>query len=184
MKKKITIVSIVALVCALTMVLSGCWFFVAPFDKLVTSLKKNGRYDEANGTYTVSEYDIEYDSTSRIIYNESEADKVTLVYEANGDVTKVFITKEQSNYKWEHNDSDYGLFTGNINIEYRTNEPEFFEFDAFDIGVEDFELVDQVKQLMRYAIEICILDLELYLEDNTFNTDVTDFGIHLIIEDV
>lgn len=183
MKKKITIVSVIALVCALSMALSGCFFTATPFDKLVTSITKNGRFDETNGTYTVTQYDLESDSVAKIIYNKADADKVTVVYQFNGDETKLFITKQKGNYKWEHNDSEYGLITGNINIEYKSNEPEFFEFDAFDIGTDDVEEVSRAKEIAKLAVEICLIELELHLLEKTFNTEVADFGIKLIMED-
>lgn len=183
MKKKITIVAVVVLVCVAAMVLSGCWLFGSPFDKVVKSIKKDGKYDSEAGTYTYQDYDIEYNSITKIVYNEQNADLITIIYEdvESGDVAKMYITKEQGNYEWEYKDTVYGEITGNVNIEYNTEEIEFVEFDTISIEVSAEE-IESLKHLVRLSVLICIFDFDYYIYDN-LNLEVSDFGIIAIYED-
>lgn len=183
MKKKITIVAVVALICVAAMVLSGCWFFGSPFDKVVKSIKSDGDYDSEAGTYTYKNYDIEYNTITKIIYNEQDAEKITIIYQdvETGDDTTLFITKEKGNYEWEYNDAEYGKLTGNVNINYNTEDIEFIEFD--DISIEaSAQEIESVKHVARLAVVICVLEFDYYIYDK-LNLEASKFGITVVYED-
>lgn len=93
----------------------------------------------------------------------------------------MYITKEQGNYEWEYKDSVYGEITGNVNIEFNTEEIEFVEFDTISIEASAQD-IENIKHLARLSVLICIFDFDYYIYDN-LNLEAIDFGIIAIYED-
>ncbi len=175
MKKKILVVAVVMLVCAAVMALSGCFLFKKPFETTVNLIKEKGT--EVDGQYVYSEYDEEYDTTFKIIYNEANAEQFELQYVDDTEIFSMIITKEKGNYTWTMNDADYGNLSGYVDITKDSEDSAFLIVENYGSTPEEDQ--KQEQKYLGINANICILSLDLFFLDNDSSISVSKFGFNI-----